>query len=67
MKTETIPHQAKPKSIMDLTPFEIATIEAFQNRNRGFIDETDEDLENDFMNWEDWSWHATQLIKFSLK
>lgn len=44
----------KAKSIQDLTPFEISQIDSFQNRNRGFIDETDEDLENDYLIWEDW-------------
>lgn len=43
----------KAKSIQDLTPFEISQIDSFQNRNRGFIDETDEDLENDYLIWED--------------
>lgn len=44
--------QKKAKSILDLTPFEISQIDNFQNRNRGFIDETDEDLENDYLIWE---------------
>lgn len=43
--------QTQPKSIADYTPFELSQIDAYQNRNRGFIDEQDEDLEN--ISWED--------------
>lgn len=34
----TIPPQQAAKSIFDLTPFEMAEIEAYQQRNRGFDD-----------------------------
>jgi hypothetical protein len=46
---ETV-RQTKPKSIQDLTPFELSQINDFQNRNRGFEDYDEEDLEN---YWED--------------
>lgn len=48
----TTPKQTQPKSITDLTPFELSEIEAYQNHNRGFRDDTDEDLEMDF-GWEE--------------
>jgi hypothetical protein len=32
----------------ELTPGELAEIDAYQDRNRGFIDNEDEDLENIF-------------------
>jgi len=35
----TIPAQTRPKTISDYTPFEMAEIEAFQSRNRGFMEE----------------------------
>lgn len=37
MKTDQkLPVQTKPKSVLDMTPFELAQIEKFQNRNKGF-------------------------------
>lgn len=47
----TIQPQTKLKSILDATPGELAEIDAYQNHNRGFIDEEDERLEN--IVWED--------------
>lgn len=44
--------QTQPNSIADYTPGEMAEIEQYQNKNRGFRDESDEDLEN-FFDWED--------------
>lgn len=44
-------NQGEPKSILDLTPYELAQIDASQNRNRGFVDDEDEYLESWF-NWE---------------
>lgn len=47
-----LPAQSKPKSILDLTPYEIAMIDQYQTRNRGFEYDGEEDLENVF-SWED--------------
>lgn len=47
-----LPAQTKPKSIQEMTVFELSEIDKFQNRNRGFYDDDDEDLENEFY-WED--------------
>lgn len=40
-----------PKSVLDMTPFELAEIERYESRNRVFKDD-DAELENDY-NWED--------------
>lgn len=41
-----IQQQTKPKSILDMTPFELSQIDAYQNSNRGFEDdERFEDME----------------------
>lgn len=43
MKPITIKPQTQPKSVFDLTPFEMSCIDDFQNRNRGFEDEDRDD------------------------
>lgn len=43
-----MPNQSEPKSILEMTPYELAIIDQHQNANRGFIDDEDEDLENFF-------------------
>jgi hypothetical protein len=54
MKNLTIPPQSKPKSILDMTPGELAEIDACQDHNRGFKDDGEEDLENYFdLSYED--------------
>lgn len=45
------PVQQHPKSVLDMTPYELSRIEAYQNRNRGFREYDEEELEN--FNWED--------------
>jgi len=35
---------SKPKSVLDMTPFELSEIDNFQNKNRGFEDNSDEDF-----------------------
>lgn len=42
--------QQKSKSILDLTPYELAVMDNYQRNNRGFEDDSDEDLENYFNN-----------------
>ena len=51
-KQITIKNQTQPKSVLDMTPFELSQIDQFQNRNRGFIDD-DEDYRDDDYFWED--------------
>lgn len=49
--TENIPAQTKPKSILDMTPFELAMIDQYQDKNRRFRDEQyfyDEDYVSDW-------------------
>lgn len=49
MKTEKLPNQTKPKSVLDMTPYELATIEKYQNKNRGFRDNStdlDDEMED---------------------
>lgn len=47
-----IPQQSEAKSVADYTPWELSEIDAYQNRNRGFEDDGEEDFENVF-SWED--------------
>ena len=51
MKTEKLPPQQKPKSIFDLTPYELSQIDKFQTQNRGYRDEDDREYES-YFNWE---------------
>lgn len=48
MKTQEIPARTKSKSVLDMTPYELAMLDNYQNRNRGYIDNSDEELENVF-------------------
>lgn len=34
----TIPAQTEPKSVFDMTPFELSEIDQYQTANRGFFD-----------------------------
>jgi len=56
MNPHTTPPQARlpqtSKSIFDYTEDGLNRIDKFQDENRGFRDEPDEDLENDFNPYE---------------
>jgi len=53
----TIPAQTKAKSIADYTPFEMAEIEDFQSRNRGFRDTEDRELSTRFSLYEEFGYY----------
>jgi len=44
----TLPAQSNPKSVQDMTPFELSQVNQFQDRNRGFGDDEDRDLTTRF-------------------
>lgn len=45
--------QTQPKSVLDMTPYELSQIDAWQDKNRGFEDEDEySDFENNF-DWDD--------------
>lgn len=51
-----LPTQSKPKSVLDMTPYELAKIEKFQNHNKGFRDWDYEYLENGIGHDSDYFW-----------
>ncbi len=48
MTTNLIKNPTQRKSILDMSDFELAQIDAWQDKNRGFVDNSEPELENSY-------------------